>query len=101
MNSLARAGVLALSEHITAPLPIQVVDLLSGWSCATQICAALLQMKTQPTKTHTVIDVSMYDAALGSTIMQASKVLSAQANNLSHTPFAQVSNGKDMYVYVK
>lgn len=83
MNSLARAGVLHLQKQVNGPLPIQVVDLLTGWSCCAQVCAALVQRK------GTVIDVSMYDNALGSIVMQASKALSTAAN---------VSHGVDMYV---
>ncbi|KAL0491807.1 acetyl-CoA:oxalate CoA-transferase [Acrasis kona] len=78
MNSLARAGVFHinnLSKHAPSPMPIQAADLLSGYTCCMQICAALFAIKNKNNTNGTVIDVSMYDVSLASIMMPLSKYL--------------------------
>jgi crotonobetainyl-CoA:carnitine CoA-transferase CaiB-like acyl-CoA transferase len=42
MNSLAYAGIFGLSG-LRKPMPIQAVDLITGYTCAAQIIAAIHQ----------------------------------------------------------
>ena len=93
MNSLARAGVFSLQDasEKPKPLPVQIVDLLCGWSAATQICAALYKRKFTKNGKGEVIDVSMFDMAVSTMIMSLSSSLSSNQ---------KISDGKEMYVQI-
>lgn len=86
MNSLGFAGIYHLSNFFH-PLPLQAVDLLTAYSCANQIVAAII-LRSKDNK-GSFIDVSMYDMAVTTGILALSDHFSSKR---------QISNGKDEYV---
>jgi len=79
MNSLAHAGVLGIqmspSDQLhgnikeMSPLPAQLADIMSAYSCALQITAAICEQQSNSNYPGCTIDVSMFDASLSSMIM--------------------------------
>lgn len=86
MNSLGFAGIHNLSNFFH-PLPLQAVDLLTAYSCANQIVAAII-LRSKDHK-GSFIDVSMYDMAATTGILALSDHFSTKR---------PMSNGKDEYV---
>lgn len=84
MNSLAYAGVFELSSDQHKPLPIQAVDLLTGYSTAAQIIAAIHLRSSD--KKGSFIDISMYDVAASTSILALSQHFSTRK---------PISHGKD------
>eukprot|EP01080_Neovahlkampfia_damariscottae_P008093 gene8093-12554_t len=83
MNSLAYSGIFTLSD-IRQPLPLQAVDVITAYNCASQIESALI-LRHKDGK-GSIIDLSMADVGLSTGILALSETFTSKKS---------MSNGKD------
>lgn len=111
MNALGRAGVFSMistkeDQHTLLPLPVQIVDILIAYSACAQTVAAIYRRKmlseqyennnsiyststtnlttSNSISTGSLIDVSMYDAAVSTLIMPLTEMMNHPKTNLTN-----------------